>query len=357
MSGRRHPRRAARWIAVATCAVLVATTAACGDDGSTAGDGGARVVTLVTYDGYALPDAAARDFRRRTGWKIEVKSSGDAGSALSAAILTAGRPEGDVFFGVDNTFLTRAQGSDAFERYRPDALDQVPSDLRLDDTGRFTPIDESSVCVNADVEWFASRGTPLPTDLASLATAPYRDLLVVENPATSSPGLAFLAASRAVFGSGTDAYWRRLHSNGVAVAASWDDAWNSRYTVNGGDRPLVVSYASSPPAEVVYSDGKLTHPESTVLDRTCFRQVEFAAVLAGTPHRRAARQLVDEMLTPRWQAQLPLSNFVYPARRGVELPDEFRRWAEPVSHPITIGADDIGRHRDEWIDAWRSVME
>jgi thiamine transport system substrate-binding protein len=94
-----------------------------------------------------------------------------------------------------------------------------------------------------------------------------------------------------------------------------------------------------------------------VLDRTCFRQVEFAAVLAGTPHRRAARQLVDEMLATRWQAQLPLSNFVYPARRGVELPAEFRKWAARVPDPITIGADEIGRHRDDWIDAWRSVME
>jgi thiamine transport system substrate-binding protein len=349
--------RAHRVAGILVALVLVAAAASCGGDGTAGGGGGAKVVTLVTYDGYALPADAAAAFRKRTGWRIRVRSSGDVGSMLSAAILTAGKPEGDVLFGVDNTFLTRAQGSDAFAAHRPAALDRVPADLRLDRTGRFTPVDESSVCVNADAEWFASQGKPLPTDLASLADPAYRGLLVVENPALSSPGLAFLAASRSVFGDRADDWWRRLKANDVAVAASWDDAWNSRYSVNGGDRPLVVSYASSPPAEVIYSDGKLTRPESTVLDRTCFRQVEFAAVLAGAPHARAAGLLVDEMLTPEWQAQLPLSNFVYPARTGVALPEEFRKWAQPPVDPITLGAGEIGRHRDRWIEAWRSIME
>jgi thiamine transport system substrate-binding protein len=348
-------RRRRRVLAVAAVAVLAVAAVACSDDGSAAS--GDHVVTLVTYDGYALPKDAAAAFEKRTGWTVRVKASGDAGAALSAAILTAGRPEGDVFFGVDNTFLTRAQGSEAFARHEPADLDQVSADLRLDHSGRFTPVDESSVCVNADAERFASKGASLPTDLQSLADPAFKDQLVVENPATSSPGLAFLAATHAVFGDQTDAYWRRLRDNGVTVAASWSDAWDSRYTVNGGDRPLVVSYASSPPAEVVYSDGKLTRPESTVLDGTCFQQVEFAAVLAGAPHRDAAEQLVDEMLSPAWQEQLPLSNFVYPARTGTPLPDEFERWAPRVSDPITIDAGEIGKHRDEWIEAWRSVME
>jgi len=345
-----------RIVACLVAAALLLGASACSDDGSSsrAAD---RTVTLLTYSGYALPEEAAAAFTKRTGWKVKVVDAGDAGSMLSAAILTAGQPEGDVLFGVDTTFLSRAQESTAFERYEPPSLDQVRDDLQPDPSGRFTPIDEGSVCVNADAQWLTGRGIPLPGDLESLTRPEYRDLLVVEHPAQSSPGLAFLVATRAVFGEGADDYWRRLRANGVAVAGSWDDAYNNRYTVNGGDRPLVVSYASSPPAEVVYSDGTRTEPASVVLTRTCFRQVEYAAVLAGTPHRDGARLLVEEMLSPAWQSALPLSNFVYPARDGVELPIEFRQWAAPVEDPLTLDPAEIGEHRDDWLAAWRDVME
>lgn len=316
-----------------------------------------KTVVLVTYSGYALPSAAAEAFTERTGWKVKVVDGGDAGTVLSAAILASGRPEGDVLLGVDTSFLTRAQNSDAFERYEPSALTRVPSELRLDRSGRFTPIDEGSVCVNADAGWFDARGIPLPGDLESLTAPRYRDLLVVEHPAQSSPGLSFLAATRAVFGPATDDYWRRLRDNGVAVAGSWSDAYNTRYTVNGGDRPLVVSYASSPPAEVVYSEGKRTSPASVVLTDTCVQQVEFAAVLRGAPHRDAARRLIDEMLSEQWQAELPLSNFVYPVVSGTPLPEPFRRWAAPVPNPIRLDPAAVGQDRDAWLLAWRDVME
>jgi thiamine transport system substrate-binding protein len=300
---------------------------------------------------------AAKEFTKRTGTAIKVISTDDAGAALNRALLNAGSPEGDVFFGVDNTFLSRAQESDAFLPHRPTGLANVPRELQLDDSGRFTPIDEGSVCVDYDTEWFAEHQLDPPASLAALTDPRYRDLLLVEDPAASSPGLAFLAATHSASGDRTDQYWSALKANGVAVAASWDDAWNTRYTVNGGDRPLVVSYASSPPAEVVFSEPRIDAPRSGVIGSTCFRQVEFAAVLDGAAHPDSARLLVDEMLTEAWQSELPLSNFVYPARTSVKLPAEFDKWAQRPADPITIDAATIGAQRDDWITAWRNVME
>lgn len=340
-------------------AVLVAVAAiGCSDGAEPTRDGRAEdQVVLVTYAGYALPEEAAKAFTDRTGITIEVRTFDDAGTALSQAILTAPVPEGDVLFGVDNTMLTRATSSEAFEAHQASSVRLVDPALRLDPTGTFTPIDYGDVCVNADTEWFARRGLPIPEDFEDLADPRYRDLLVVQSPITSSPGLSFLVATRMRYGDRTDDYWRRLRANGVVVANSWDDAWNARYSVNGGQRPLVVSYATSPPAEVIFSDGTRTEPASTVITSTCFRQVEFAGILAGAKHPRAARRLIEEMLSERWQEALPLTNFVYPARRGVELPVEFRRWATPVPDPITATPQEIGRSRDAWIDAWRRVME
>ena len=344
-----------RAMALAAVFAAMVVPAACGNDA--AAPAASRTVTLVTYSGYALPEAAAKAFTKRTGITIKVVATDDAGAALNRALLNAGSPEGDVFFGVDNTFLTRAQQSDAFAVHRPSALGTVPREFRLDGSGRFTPVDEGSVCVDLDTKWFADHQVTAPTSLADLTDPRYRNLLVVEDAAASSAGLAFLAATHATSGAGTDDYWRALKANGVAVAASWDDAWNTRFTVNGGDRPLVVSYASSPPAEVVFSDPKIDAPRSAVIGATCFRQVEFAAVLAGTRRAVAAGQLVDEMLSPEWQAALPLSNYVYPVLPGVALPAEFEKWAQRPVRPITISAGAIGANRDAWIASWRAIME
>lgn len=346
-----------RWVAAVMAGVIaIAGVTACGEE-SPKSSRADRTVVLVSYSGYALPEKAAAAFTERTGWRIKVIDGGDAGTILSAAILTAGRPEGDVLFGVDNTFLTRAQESDAFARHEPASLESLPAEVRLDHSGRFTPVDTATVCVNADKSWFDGRGLALPTDLESLAEPAYRDLLVVEHPATSSPGLAFLAATHAEFGTGAEDYWKRLRDNGVAVSGSWSDAYNTRYTVNGGDRPLVVSYASSPPAEVIFSEGARTEPASVVLGSTCFQQVEFAAVLAGARHPEGAKLLVEEMLGEEWQAALSLSNFVYPVRPGTPLPDEFRKWATPVADPLSLDPETIGRGRDDWLTAWRGIME
>jgi thiamine transport system substrate-binding protein len=338
---------------MALAVILIATGAAC--SGST--DEATNTVVLVTYSGYALPTAAAKAFTKRTGLTIKVKAVGDAGTALSAAILTAGKPEGDVFFGVDNTLLSRATGSTAFAKYSPSGASNVPADLQLDSTGRFTAVDDGPVCINADRSWFTKHQLPIPTSLADLADPQYKNLLVVENPAASSTGMAFLVATHATFGDGTDDYWKELKANGVVVADSWDDAWNSRYSTNGGNRPLVVSYASSPPAEIVDSDGKLKRPKSAVMTASCFQQIEYVAQLAGAPHASAAHQLIDEMLSPEWQEGLPLSNYVYPAVTNTPLPLTFSQWTVAVPSPLTVSPADINKHRADWIDAWRKIME
>jgi thiamine transport system substrate-binding protein len=342
---------------VAIGLVLATVAAACGDDTTASATSKKGVVQLLTYDGYALPEQAAKGFEKQQDLSIKMTTADDAGAALSQVLLTAGHPSADVFFGVDNTFLTKALASDAFVKYEPKALADIPSDVKMDPSGRFTPVDASTVCVDYDKSWFSNHQLAPPTDLASLADPKYKNLLVVVDPALSSTGLAFLAATHATFGGGTDDYWRKLKANGTLVAASWDDAWNSRYSVSGGDRPLVVSYASSPPAEVVDGNGKVKEPKTGVLASTCFDQVEFVAILKGTPHLAAAQKLVDEMVTKGWQEGLPLSNYVFPVVAGATLPPEFQKWAVVPSNPISISAKEIGDHRDEWIDSWRSIMQ
>jgi thiamine transport system substrate-binding protein len=333
--------------------------AACGSSSSSGSGGEGGTVTLVTHDSFAVSKPVLRDFTKQTGITVRVLKNGDAGAALNQAILTKDAPLGDAFFGVDNTFLSRALAAGIFVPYTAKGVDRVPASLRLDDRNRVTPIDYGDVCVNYDKQWFADKHLAVPTSLDDLADAKYKDQLVVENAATSSPGLAFLLATVAKYGpDGWDGYWKRLRANGVKVVDGWEQAYDTEFSgaAGKGDFPLVVSYASSPPAEVIYAKPTPKTAPTGSIDDTCFRQVELAGVLKGAAHPAAAKQLIDFMLTRRFQADIPLQMFVFPSVAGTPLPQEFTKYASVPAHPLTLPPAEIGTHREGWIKQWSNTV-
>lgn len=337
--------------ALATTA-LVATNPAASAASST-------TITLVTHDSFAVSKSVLAAFTKKTGVTVKVLQSGDAGAALNQVILTRSNPIGDVFFGVDNTFLSRAIDAGVFEKYAPAALADVPAEYQLDPSHRLTPVDHGDVCINYDKRWFAEKRLAIPKTLDDLTKPVYKGLLVVENPATSSPGLAFQLATIAEYGDkGWREYWTKLRTNAVKVDDGWESAYDGDFTqgANHGSYPLVVSYASSPPAAVYYSKPRpKTSPIGTMLS-SCFRQVEFVGVLKGTTHTKAAQQLVDFMLSEKFQADVPLQMFVFPVRDGTPLPAVFEKFAQVAERPFTLPAADISTHRDAWIEQWTQTV-
>ena len=316
-------------------------------------------ITLVTHDSFAVSKPVLAAFTKQTGITVKILQAGDAGAALNQVILTKSNPIGDVFFGVDNTLLSRALDQGVFTKYAPAALSTVPDEYQLDPSHRLTPIDHGDVCINYDKQWFAKEKLAVPKSLDDLTEPAYKGRLVVENPATSSPGLAFQLATIARYGeNGWRAYWSKLRANDVKVDDGWESAYDGDFSqgANHGTFPLVVSYASSPPAAVYYADPKpSTSPVGTMLD-SCFRQVEFAGVLKGTEHQAAARKLVDFMLSERFQADVPLQMFVFPVRDGTPLPAVFTKFAQVATKPLSLQPADISAHRDAWIEQWTDTV-
>jgi thiamine transport system substrate-binding protein len=346
----------------AATVIALAATAACGDDGDATPDGPVTV-TLLAYDSYEPSPGLFDDFTARTGITVEIARAGDAGEMVSKAVLTAGNPEGDVMWGVDNTLLSRTLEAELFEPYAAQGLERIPADLRaLVPGNEATPVDQGFVCVNADIAGLEERGLAVPTSFDDLVDPRYADTLVVQSPATSSPGLAFLLATVAQYGTDGDAwldYWQALRDNGVLVVDGWSEAYYGEFTRAGGSRPLVVSYASSPPAEVLFADPPLPEgaPAPTaVVPATCFQQIEFAGVLRGTDEPEAARALVDELISVRVQEDLPLTLFVEPAVTDAALPDVFVQHSVRPDEPLTVPPADIAANRTAWIDAWTSVV-
>jgi thiamine transport system substrate-binding protein len=316
-------------------------------------------VVLVTHDSFAISPDVKTAFEEESGLTLRVLKAGDAGEIVTRALLTAGKPEGDVLFGVDNNLLQRALDADVFEPYESAELAQVDPSLWLDPENRATPVDRGDVCLNYDKRWYAERGIAPPAQLEDLILATYRGQLVVENPATSTPGLAFLLATIARFGDRWQVFWEGLRRNGVLVVDGWEEAYYSRFSGAGGskgNRPIVVSYASSPPAEVIFAKPRPEAAPTGVVESSCFRQIEFAGVLRGAKNEDGARALIDFMLSRRFQEDIPLQMFVFPAREDAVLPAEFERWAVVPEQPLELPPEEIEENRERWVDEWTDIV-
>jgi len=317
-------------------------------------------VTIMTHDSFSASEAVIKEFETSANIKLKILKSGDAGAALNKAILAKDSPLADAFFGVDNTFLSRALKAEIFEAYKPTNAVNIPKEFTLDPDFKLTPVDYGDVCLNYDRAYFTQKNLAPPKTLDDLTKPAYKGLTVVENPATSSPGLSFLLATVGYFGK--DKYldfWKAMRANDVLVTEGWEDAYyaKSTWAGKGGDRPIVVSYATSPAAEVYFSNGKLTEPPTgNVLgDGACFRQIEFVGILKGAKNPDGARKLVDFMLSKKFQEDIPTQMFVFPVMPDAKLPD-FYKFAEKPNKPAVVSAAEIDANRDVWIKAWTDTV-
>jgi thiamine transport system substrate-binding protein len=342
-----------RVTAVLAC-VLALVAAGCGGNGEAPKD-----VVLVTHDSFAVSKPVRQAFERESGLTLKILQGGDANEVLNRALLTAGDPQGDVVFGIDDSVLSRAVGGDLLEEYRSPELSSLEPDFRASDP-HVTPIDHGEVCLNVDRGWFASHDVPAPTKLDDLILDRYRDLLVVEDPATSSPGLAFLLATVATYGDpGWETYWRALRANGVRVVDGWEEAYTQQFSGASGSpgkRPIVVSYASSPAAEVIFASKPPATAPTAAVEAGCYRQVEYAGILRGAHNEDGAKKLIDFMLSERFQADVPGSMFVYPVRAGVPLPEEFVKHAIVPRDPLQLPPAEVDANRDRWVARWTEIV-
>lgn len=350
----------------AACIALVSalgitTLAACGGSGSSdsAGDKPkSKTVTLVSHDSFAASKPVLKQFTKETGYTVKVLRGGDAGAAVNQAILSKGNPQGDVFFGVDNTLLSRALDAGLFTPYEAKGLDTVGGDLQLDrDKHRVTPVDSGEICVNYDRKYFADKKLTPPKTFDDLLKPEYKNLLVTENAATSSPGLGFLLGTVAEHGDGWQDYWKKLKANGAEVVDGWEQAYFDRFSGAGkGDRPLVVSYASSPPAGVLEMKSQPKEAPTGVATGTCFRQIEFAGLLKGAKNEEGGKALLDFMLSKTFQEDVPLQMFVNPARTDAKLPEVFTKYGAKIDNPATMAPEKIAKNREQWVDTWSSLV-
>ncbi|MCU0521106.1 MAG: thiamine ABC transporter substrate-binding protein [Anaerolineae bacterium] len=321
-----------------------------------------RELRVMAYSSFDISEAVIAQFEAEHGALVRFLDAGDTGQMISQAILSRDDPQADVIYGIDNTFLSRALHADILLPYKAKALADIPDAFKLDDQYRVSPTDYGDVCINYDVTHFRERELPLPSSLAALADPLYKGLLVVENPASSSPGLAFLLTTIAEFGEdGYLDFWRALRANDVLVVDSWDTAYYGEFSGaagSAGTRPMVVSYATSPAAEVYFSEEALGEPPtgSITASGTCFRQLEFVGILRNARNRDLAEAFVEFVLSDTFQSDIPLHMWVFPVREAVALPEVFVAYASVAEEPATLSVGVIEQNRERWVNEWTDAV-
>jgi thiamine transport system substrate-binding protein len=318
-------------------------------------------LTILTHDSFEVSADLITAFENQNHVKLVFLKSGDAGQVLNKAILSKDNPLADVLYGVDNTFLSRALDSGIFDSYGSPLLSNISDEFKLDPQNTLLPVDFGDVCINYDRTYFSANNLPVPGSFEDLLEPLYKGLLVMENPATSSPGLAFMLATIAHFGSDNFlTYWQGLVNNGLVVVGDWSTAYYTNFSGSSGhgSQPMVVSYASSPAAEVIFAETKLTEAPTASITASgmCFRQVEFVGILKGTQQKQLAEKFVDFMLDIPFQEDMPLQMFVYPVNPGATLPPEFMEFSRVVANPATFSSGMIASNRDEWIASWQNTV-
>jgi thiamine transport system substrate-binding protein len=318
-------------------------------------------LNVMTHDSFAASQPVIDSFQQQNNVKLNFIKSGDAGQLVNKAILAKNAPLADVLYGVDNTFLSRALTAGIFVPYASPLLQDIPSEFKLDPTNQALPVDYGDVCINYDKAYFKDKNLQPPSTLEDLAKPDYKGLLVTENPAISSPGLAFMLATVVHFGDpGFVNYWQELKNNGLVVVNDWETAYYTNFSGSSGKgpQPMVVSYNSSPAAEVVFSQTPLSEaPDASITGPgTCFRQVEFVGILKGTQHLALAQKFLDFMLGVKFQEDMPLQMFVYPTNPNASLPDAFVKYSPVPAQPAEMPPAQIAANRDQWIQEWQNTV-
>jgi thiamine transport system substrate-binding protein len=293
-------------------------------------------VILVAHDSFAISDESIAEFQQKSGFELEIIRAGDAGSLTNRLVLTKSSPIADVVFGIDNTFRGVADRNQIIE-------------------GELVPVDFGDVCFNYDRLWFEERGQNPPSSWRELTNSEFEGLTVVTNPLSSSPGLAFLASTVAAFGEdGFVSFWEDLRDNGVKVASGWEEAYFTEFSGSSGNGnyPIVLSYSSSPAAEIRDNGESQT---ASLLDE-CFRQTEYVGALAGAANPEGAKALIEFLLSESFQSTMPSLMYVYPVNPNATIPAEWSKFGPAARSTIGEGLD-IAANRESWQSKWSAVFD
>ena len=347
-----------KWALLGGAALVALGLAACGGNDATPGEDLNSNLVLITHDSFLFPEDLIRRFEDENDATVTILQKGDGGSMLTSVILTKDNPEGDLVFGVDNTFLSRALDNDIFQEYESDVLGDIPDEFHVEGN-LVTPIDYGFVNFNYDIDGLAERELDPPASLEDLADPKWKGLVVVENPASSTPGLAFLLTTISHFGEdGYLDWWRSMRENDIQVTDGWETAYYTNFSLYGGGQPIVLSYSTSPAFEQIFAEPPRDDAPSANItpEGAVFRQIEYAGILKNADNPNLAGKFIDFLLSPPAQSVFPDNMGVFPVNPDARFTEAFTTFGAVDVAVVDMDSDEIAENRDRWISEWTDTV-
>ena len=291
-------------------------------------------IVVYTYNSFSGEWGAgpeiARLFEEKTGIKVTYAEIGDSGQILSKAILEKKKPYADVLVGLDNYSADKALKSGVIAEYKPAGADSlIPAELsqKLNGAGKkwyLTPYDYSHFAFIYD----SLSDVPVPTCLEDLTKSAYSKKIIIMDSKTSTLGVGFEEWVKAVYKDKANDYMNRLKPSILTVAPGWSVGYGM---FTDGEAPLCFSYTTSPAYHVEYGEGDRF--KALVFTDGHVMQVEGAGIVNGAPNLEGAKKFMDFLISDEAQSLIPLTQWMFPANKNVELPASYAA-AAPV--PKTI---------------------
>lgn len=300
-------------------------------------------LVVYTYDSLLpLVKIALPIFEEKYGVTVEVRSYGDAGAVLSKVIAEGAKSDVDIVIGIDNILAKRALTEDIFLPYKSENADKISDEsLVFDKSWRLTPYDFGSLAIVYDPE---ELGTLEMDGLINLTDKKFKKNLIIQDPRTSSTGLAFLVWTYTAHKDDFDEFWRKLKPSILTVTMGWDDAFEK---FEAGEAPMMVSYATDGAYSYEYYGE--TKYKAIIPGNVGYGQIEGAGIVKWTDEETLAKKFIDFILSPEFQSNIPLNQWMFPVVE-VQLPKSFEYAIEPGSL-LTIDPDlDVDHLIERWVN-------
>ncbi len=309
-------------------------------------------LTIYTYDSmiseYGLGPKVIPIFEEQCNCKVNVIAKGDAGQLLSTLILEKDSPKADLVIGIDNSLFHKATESGVLEKFTPSNINLVSKDLRFDDEGYLTPYDYGFIAFVYDSE----KITTSLDGFDSLLNPELKKKIVIQNPRSSSPGLALLFWSIEVYGDpGYKEFWEEFKPNVLIVTNGWDE---SAGLFSAGEAPIYLSYATSPPYYAEFEG--INHYLAAEFKEGHYLQIEGTGIVKGTKKRELAEKFIEFTLEKEFQQEIPFHQFMFPVNSKIEFPQAFIDYAINPATKLELESSLIYEKQEEWILEWEKIM-
>jgi thiamine transport system substrate-binding protein len=331
---RKHPLSLPRSSSALALLVSLLVFPARAADKAPQAPSGVYDVSILTYDSFVAKGGLGPEiiplFEKSSGCKARATGAGDGGQLLNRLELDAKRgavPEAQVVVGIDQQLWEDARAfAEPWGEWTPRGYGKLLKDTRVEKG--FLPFDYGTLAFMADTEALRKAKLQPPASLEDLLKPEWKRNLVLQDPRTSTPGLALVRYTVAVYGeAGWQGYWKKLRPQWLTLAQGWDAAYGIFLK---GEAPLVWSYTTSQAYHAEHGDqagrykaihfkeGQPVQIEGAILVKGAF-QGERAA-----RKRECARKFLEFLISPETQKRVPKTNWMLPVLSGVELPKSFR---------------------------------